>query len=505
MRLLQLALLGGALALAGCGASASAGAIDSGLGSAARAAQHRADGARQGVPPAMLRDWREFGLNPQRSNATSASPGIDARTIGQLRLRTVSLPGTVDSSPVFLHAARIDGSARPAIFVTTTYGKTLAIDARSGQILWTYTPPDYSSYAGSAQITTAAPLIEASDSYIYAASPDGRIHKLRVATGSEVRSGHWPVAVTLDPHREKIASALNVAGPYLIVTTGGYYGDTPPYQGHVVLIDRASGAIRAVFNTLCAGRRTLIVPTSCPASDSAIWSRAGALVEEGAKRILIATGNGPWNGRSDFGDSLLELSLPALALQGAFTPIDQSTLDRQDLDLGSGGPALLGDGEVLIGGKDAKLRVLDLAALGGHGPGVPERLGGELQQLPTPGGGQLLTEPCVWHHGMQTTVFIADPSGTAAYALRSGRLRKLWENGDAGSSPIFAGGLLYVYDPNQGRIEIYSSASPHPLRTLASEPGHWNSPIVADGYLVAPTGNANDHELSGKLEIYSAR
>lgn len=503
MRKLQALLLGGALVLVACGASAGAGSTARGqadAGAPSRAAAGGAKGAR-----ATLRDWSEFGLDPQRSNATGASPGIDAASLGRLRLRTVALPGTVDSSPLLLHDARVDGSSRPTIFITTTYGKTVAIDARSGRILWTYTPPEYARYAGSAQISTATPLLGPSGSYLYAASPEGVIHKLRVQDGSEVRSGSWPVSVTRDPSHEKIASALNATGPYLIVTTGGYYGDIPPYQGHVVLIERASGRIRAVFNTLCAGRRQLITPTSCRASDSAIWSRAGAVVEEGAKRILVLTGNGPWNGRSNFGDSALELSLPALSLRQAFTPVDQAALDSGDLDLGSGGPALLGDREALIGGKDGKLRVVSLAALDGHPPGAPERLGGEVQQLPTPGGGQLLTQPCVWHHGSRTSVFVADASGTAAYALRSGRLHKLWENATPGSSPIFAGGLLYVYDPLHGAINVYSAAAPRPLRTLASEPGHWNSPIVADGFLVEPTGNANDHLLRGRLEIYSLR
>ncbi len=62
----------------------------------------------------------------------------------------------------------------------------------------------------------------------------------------------------------------------MIAATGGYIGDAPPYQGHVVLIDRADGHIAAVFNTLCANRRRLIVPSSCPVSDSAILSRARA-------------------------------------------------------------------------------------------------------------------------------------------------------------------------------------------------------------------------------------
>ena len=85
--------------------------------------------------------------------------------------------------------------------------------------------------------------------------------------GSQVRSGHWPVRVTLDPAREKIAAALNLSGRSVIVVTGGYYGDAPSYQGHVVMIDRSSGRITHVFNTLSSGRRHLIgAPASCPAS-----------------------------------------------------------------------------------------------------------------------------------------------------------------------------------------------------------------------------------------------
>ena len=63
------------------------------------------------------------------------------------------------------------------------------------------------------------------------------------------------------------------------MTTGGYIGDAPPYQGHVVAIDRASGRIRGVFNSLCSDRHTIFAPSSCASSDSAIWARSGAVVE----------------------------------------------------------------------------------------------------------------------------------------------------------------------------------------------------------------------------------
>ena len=41
----------------------------------------------------------------------------------------------------------------------------------------------------------------------------------------------WPVIVTRDPTKEKMGSALNVDGPYVIATTSGYIGDAPDLPG----------------------------------------------------------------------------------------------------------------------------------------------------------------------------------------------------------------------------------------------------------------------------------
>jgi DNA-binding beta-propeller fold protein YncE len=507
-RLSRLAAASGAvLAASACGSSAPA--TVSQLRAAASTATLSAGVARSSSSSAAtarsaLLEWPEFGLNPQRSDTTDASTGITAANVGHLRRVRIALPGTVDSSPIYLHEVTVDGATHDAIVVTTTYGKTLAIDASSGKILWTFTPPGYGSFAGSAQITTATPVADPDRQFVYAASPNGLIHKLSLDTGAEAGGGAWPVSVTRDPTHEKIAAALNLDGGSLLVSTGGYFGDIPPYQGHVVVIDRSSGRIRAIFNTLCSNRRTLIVPSSCPASDSAIWARAGAVVEPRGTRILLATGNGPWNGVTDFGDSALELSFPQLRLQQAFTPVNQQELNADDLDLGSGGPALLSTKQVLIGGKDGILRVLDLAHLDGHSPSSRETLGGEAQRLPTPGGGELITEPAVWHHGADTTVFVAESSGTGAYALRSGRLHVLWENGNPGTSPVMAGGLLYVYDPEAGGINVYRPTSARPIAKLPGAAGHWNSPIVVDGHVIEPEGDANEHRESGTLDTFSA-
>jgi hypothetical protein len=317
------------------------------------------------------------------------------------------------------------------------------------------------------------------------------------------------VSITRDATHEKLAAALNIDGPDLLAATSGYYGDAPPYQGHVVAIDRASGRLVQVFNTLCANRHGLQTPSTCAASDSAILSRGGPVVEPGGRRILIDTGNGPWNGTTNFGDSAIELTFPALELRQSFTPTNQAQLNSSDTDLGSSAPVLLGHDRVVLAGKDGIMRVLALSRLDGHPPtGARSRvhpLGGELQRLSIPGGGQLFSAPAVWQRKGHTTMFVADEGGTAAYVLRAGRLYRAWENSTPGTSPVMAGGLFYVYDLSGGGINVYRPELAPPDRQAARrEPGHWNSPIVVDGHVVEPEGNGNDHQLSGTLEIFSA-
>ncbi|HEY5317389.1 MAG TPA: PQQ-binding-like beta-propeller repeat protein [Solirubrobacteraceae bacterium] len=458
-------------------------------------------------------DWTEFGYDPQRSDVGPADTGITAKNLATLKARVVHLPGTVDSSPIELHGLHVDGRVRDVIVVTTTYGRTLALDASTGAILWQYRPPDIGSYQGSEQITTATPIADPDRRYVYAASPDGLIHKLSLTTGRQVHSGHWPVSVTFDPVHEKIASALNLSGSHLVVVTGGYIGDVPPYDGHVVLIDRASGRITHIWNSICSNRHQLIRADTCSAAtavgDNAIWGRSGAVVEPGSGRILVATGNGAFNGSTNWGDSVLELS-PTLKLVHSWTPADQTHLSANDLDLGSTSPALLGtvDGHSLAvqGGKAGVLSLLDLNRLDGTTGGPSARLGGELQDISSPGGAEVLTTPAVWHDGGRTWMFVGDDSSTAAYTLGGSagqpRIIPAWQHAQAGTSPVLAGGLLYVYDPSSGELIVYEPSTGQVLDTLPAAAGHWNSPIILGGRIVLPEGNANDHASTGTLVIY---
>ena len=140
---------------------------------------------------------------------------------------------------------------------------------------------------------------------IYAGAPDGRIRKLSVATGKEL----WSTSITRDPTHEKLAAPLNFANGLVIAATGGYIGDAPPYQGHVVTLSPANGKIVGGLELAL-----LRPPRGDPALDlrrRATRRSGGApapVVDPATGDLLVATGNAPFDGKTNWGDSVLVLS-----------------------------------------------------------------------------------------------------------------------------------------------------------------------------------------------------
>ena len=439
-------------------------------------------------------DWTQFGYDDARTSVSIAPTGIDDKNIASMRRQQVTLDGTVDASAIYLSDVPVNGASHDALFVTTTYGKTIAINAGTGAILWTYTPPDYQSWAGSAQITNSTPVADPDRQFIYAASPDGHIEKLAVADGHAV----WSTAVTVLPQKEKIASPLSYYAGHIIAVTGGYVGDAPPYQGHVAILDTESGKLLHVWNSLCSDRAEIMAPAQCPESGSAIWGRAGAVIDSATGDIYVATGNGRWDGKTYWGDAVLRLDSSATHILGNYTPANSNELAAADADIGSTSPALVGRGYIVQGGKDGKIRLLSGASMNGAAP----HSGGELQAVPTPAGNRVFTAAAVRRSATGTSVFVTDNDGTTAWTVSSGKIFPLWQNNNGGTSPVIAGGLLYIYDPHGGGLRVYQPSSGSLITTLPCGNGHWNSPIVIDHMIVLPEGTSRDHSTTGILDIW---
>jgi outer membrane protein assembly factor BamB len=449
-------------------------------------------------------DWRTFDYTPARSGVAPSS-GITAGNVGRLSLRTVRIDGIADSAPIEVHAVTVGGRRRDVAVVTTSYGRTIAIDPGTGARLWEFAPGGVNSSPGNYQVTTTSPVADPDRRFVYAAAPNGVIYKLSLATGRVA----WARSVTFDAQHEKMASALNLTGPYVVLATGGYYGDAPPYAGHVAMISRASGRLAHVWNTECSNQHRLIHAGSCSNSRSAIWARAGTVIEPGSGRILTATGNGDFNGRTGWGDSALELTANASRVLHNWTPGNQAQLDQSDTDLGSSIPALVpvyhGRRLVVQGGKDGLLHLLNLHRLNGTaGPASP-RLGGQVSQVSSPGGAEVFTMPVATRVNGRILVFVSTDAGTAAYGLTGGshpRLHPVWSTSTPGTSPVLSGGLLYVYDQQDGRMVIRVPATGRTVGSLAAGQGHWNSPIVVGGRIIEPTGTYHSSDTSSLIDIW---
>lgn len=463
-------------------------------------------------------DWLQFGNDAAHSGVNAAESAIQPGNVASLAApyAPVTLPGKVDSAPVYASGIVTANGTRNLLFtfatssltdhgMTSTLGTLLAIDAESGDVVWSKTT------TGSDQHASSSPAIDPARTFVYSFGLDGYVHKYAIADGSEVDTGGptgWPQQVTLKPDVEKVASGLTIAtgatGSFLEVVTDGYNGDGGDYQGHLVSIDLGSGA-RKVFNFMCSTVTTLLANGGCPSGRmSGAWGRGGATVDVAASRIYVTSGNGKFNanttGGHNWGDSVLALGLDGTGggtglPHDSYTPSNFQQLDDQDADLGSVSLALMpaptGSGVAHLGvqtGKDAKLRLIDLDDM--SGAGAPGHSGGEVQLLAVPqGGGVRAQQPAVWTDGEGVTwLFVGNSNGLSALTLglqgSTPTLTPQWMKTGSASSPAIVNGILFVAGAcTGGKCIIARGAGMGDVLWTSPVIGslHWQSPIVVDG------------------------
>jgi outer membrane protein assembly factor BamB len=459
------------------------------------------------TPPASSGnvDWPLFGFDSARTSVNPHEVTLNPKNVAGLhRQWSIALPDMADSSPVYLHGVRLaNGVTADVLYLTTRLGYLVAVDASNGQMLWSVQNPG-------ARYTTSSPALDTANGFVYSYGLDGTLRKFNAATGEQVTSGGWPVRVTTMPETEKESSPLNIGNGRVYVTTAGYPGDAPPYQGHVVGARLDTGAVQ-VFNSLCSDKTHVLMVNECRSNQSGIWARGGAVVEPDTGNNYVTTGNAPWNGRTNWGDSILKLSADGLRILDSYTPSNQDILNTTDADLGSTAPGLLPTipgsktPHVLIqGGKDQRLRLVNRDNMSGRGG--PGHLGGELAILSWPGCG-LFTQPVIWQEGSVIWVTLAGTCGMATYQVGSdgnGRvtMREKWRNALHTTNPVLAGGILfaagsgggtvYALDPHTGR-QLWTSTAANAGGSIGNI--HWQSLIVVNGHVYIPDGK-------GRLTAY---
>jgi hypothetical protein len=255
--------------------------------------------------------------------------------------------------------------------------------------------------------------------------------------------------------------ALTVTGGKVWVPFGGLAGDCGSYKGRVVGVPLTGAHVPSAYT----------VPTT---REAGIWTPPGPSVDRRG-HLLVAVGNGE-SGTGDpydFSDSVLELD--ATMLVDSFSPDSWRTDNEADLDLGSQGPALVGDRWIFSAGKKGTAYVLRQGHLGG--------IGGQVSSL----------ELCTSFGGTAVSgdvVYVPCTDGLRAVRIHGdGTMEVLWHADSAVTgSPVLGGGRLWSLQPDAGVLHALDPATGGTVsRTPVGVTSRFATPALSGPDVIVPT------------------
>lgn len=306
------------------------------------------------------------------------------------KIGTYPVDGQVYAQPLYVTGVSIGGSTHNVVYVATMHNSVFAFDADTPQSptpLWQVNlgPTVPSGLFNFTDILPeigilSTPAIDAVNQVLYVvadtlpsaalSSPVFQLHALSLVDGHEMFGG--PVQITASVAGTGAGSSNGTVAfnafyqlqrPGLMLANGvlyiafGSHADTGNYQGWMLAYNSSTLQQIAVFNSAPNGRQ------------AAFWHSGRAPSVDGAGDIFAVTGNGDWDGQSNFGESLLHLSGRNLSLLDWYTPQEWSNLNDQDWDLGSTGAILIpGVNYLVAGGKSGFLYLVNYDSLGHLGP-----------------------------------------------------------------------------------------------------------------------------------------
>ncbi|HZQ24882.1 MAG TPA: hypothetical protein VFA89_18990 [Terriglobales bacterium] len=433
---------------------------------------------------------------------------VNVSSFGRLFARHVD--GQIYAQPLYVPNLVIGKVKRNVVYVVTEANNVYAFDADDANAfspLWSVnlgTPVPYTDIASYCvdihpQIgITGTPVIDTVTNTIYV-----------VAKSKDVNTNTFRFmlhALDLISGREKSGSPVTIAGrvkgtgydshngyvqfrplyhnnrPGLLLLNGVVYVgfgstcDTQPWHGWVFGYDAATLAQTNIFNATPNGY------------SGGIWG-AGTGLAADADNIYIMTGNGTFDATApvptDYGDSVVKINVSSgLKAVDYFTPFDQSFLNHNDVDLGSGAPMIIPGTSFIVGiGKDASLRLMDSNNLGQyHGS-----YNGDLQEF-------LATTPPFFAPFMGTPIYWNSPNfGPVIY---------IWGSGDYLKAYQFSNGLFNetpITQSTTAGVIGYSNSVPLSLSANNSQTG---TGIV---WAAGPySGDANQKTVKGIVRAFDA-
>jgi hypothetical protein len=519
------------------------------------------------------------GTNVQEYALTTAN--VTVSSFG--KLFTCPVDGAIYAQPLWMPNLAIVGGTHNVVFVATTHDSVYAFDADISPCV-TYwrkillgageTFVDFNDVnTGDIQPDIGiigTPVIDLSSKTLYVVSKSEdtgtscipssachqRLHGLSLIDGSEKFGGPATIdasitvpgtgdgssggALPFNPLTENQRPGLALVNGVVYVSWASH-GDNDPYHGWVMGFTAGNLAIApVVWNS---------TPNSVagfPQSRGGIWMSGGAPAADSSNNLYFLTGNGSFDadsGGSNYGDSTVKLSTTSgLSVTGYFTPEDQSSLNSNDTDHGSGGAAILIDqpsGPVqhlmIGGGKAAILFLVNRDNLGSFDPAANH----VVQALNI--GQPIFATSAFWNNNLyiagrdaalqqftfNTTSGLfglspthsspgsfgfpgATPSVSSTGVSTNGIVWALDNHSycTEQSPPPCGPAVLHAYDATNVGTELWNSSQASGNRDRAGNAVKFTVPTVANGKVYVGTrgnntgGASNTTSVPGELDVY---
>ena len=283
----------------------------------------------------------------------------------------------------------------------------------------------------------------------------------------------------------------------------GSHGDFVPWHGWLM-----------AYNAADLQQQTAVLCTTPSGSGVALWQGGRGLAADANGEVYLATGNGSYDGATNWGESVLHLT-PTLEVADWFTPAQYPDWTDDDADFGSNGPILVpGTNFVIAGGKAGLVALADRTNMG-------HELAGNTNLLQTfqavPVGKFAIYNNALWNrpdgpllyiwgyqdvlrafqmqHGIfNTTATAVNSSITQTYPFAGMTVSSnsfapgsgiLWLTSETGGS-FPAPGFLHALDATDISHELWNSSMNSARDTLGNFTKFAN-PTVVNGKVYVPT------------------
>lgn len=485
-------------------------------------------------------DLSRSGLNPAETILTPAN--VNQAEFG--RLFSLLVDGQVYAQPLYLPLVNIPGRGiHNVVFVATEHDSVYAFEADSAAglnaaPLWHVNLTDSSTGETAVRMAdifgcpsinpeigiTGTPVIDPSTGTLYVVASTilngqffHRLHALDIMTGMERPGSPVVIEASVPGTGDGFSQTTVPFRPYLyknragllllngvVYTAWASHCDEGSFHGWLIGYDAASLHQTAIFNV------------SPNAFQGSIWMGGAAPAADAEGNIYVISGNGQFDADSngpDFGDSFIKLSSSGgLSVKDYFTPFNQSSLNRGDIDLGSSGPLLLPDAVgsaahphlMIGGGKEGRIYLIDRDRMGRFNSTADSQIGQSVAGAVGPlyGGAAYFN---------RTLFFAAANDSVKAFPIADGHLtpspssRSSAVFGELGATPTVSangltngivwvleggfGGALHAYDATNLAIELYNSQM-NPARDALGSFVKFSLPTVAGGKVYVGTGNS---------------